>query len=242
MSAPLVASALAMGFLGSGHCVGMCGGLVAMACSALPGASRGRPIAQIPYLLAYNGGRIASYAAAGAAGGAAGATLASHGSFAVGSLALRAVAGGFMVAVGLQVAGLARPLAWLEQAGERAWRRLAPAARRLVPVRSPWQALALGMLWGWMPCGLVYAALAGAVTSGSALRGAAVMAAFGVGTLPALVAMGHAAALGARLARSTWGRRAAGAAVVALGLVQIGHVGRVWPRGAGATPPCHAVR
>jgi sulfite exporter TauE/SafE len=236
MTAMLLVSALLMGLLGSSHCVVMCGGVVAMTCSALPLARRGRLAAQLPYVLAYNAGRIASYAAAGAVAGALGATLASFGVVERAQLALRIAAGAMMIAVGLYVAGLAHALRWLERAGEPVWRRIAPIARRLVPVRSPAQALALGLLWGWMPCGLVYAALAASVTSGGALGGAATMAAFGAGTLPTLVAMGSAAALVARLARVRWIRAAAGVAIVAFGIVQIAHVGAAW---ASTEEPSH---
>jgi sulfite exporter TauE/SafE len=241
MTTMLLASAFLMGLLGSSHCVVMCGGVVAMTCSALPLARRGRVAEQLPYVLAYNAGRIASYAAAGAIAGTLGATLASFGLVERAQLALRMGAGAMMIAVGLYVAGLARGLRWLERAGEPVWRRIAPVARRLVPVRSPAQALALGLLWGWMPCGLVYAALAAAVTSGGALGGAATMAAFGAGTLPTLVALGSAAGLVARLARARWVRTAAGMAIVAFGVVQVAHVGAAWASsGSGATPACCA--
>ncbi|MGD0530310.1 MAG: sulfite exporter TauE/SafE family protein, partial [Polyangiaceae bacterium] len=79
MSPVLVVSALLMGLLGSTHCVVMCGGVVAMTCSALPLSRRGGLRAQLPYLLAFNAGRIASYAAAGAMAGVLGASVASFG-------------------------------------------------------------------------------------------------------------------------------------------------------------------
>ena len=240
MSAVLLLSALLMGLLGSTHCVVMCGGVVAMTCSALPLARRGRPLAQLPYVLSYNAGRIASYALAGAAAGAVGATLASFGAVERVQLALRVAAGLMMICVGVYVAGLTRALRWIERAGEPLWRRIAPVARRLVPVRSPAAALMLGALWGWLPCGLVYAALAGAVTSGSALGGAATMAAFGLGTLPTLVAMGSASAVIARAARRTWVRRAAGVAIVAFGAFQLVHVGRAWAAAESGAPACCA--
>jgi sulfite exporter TauE/SafE len=241
MSAVLLVSALLMGLLGSTHCVVMCGGVVAMSCSALPVARRGRPWAQLPFVLAYNTGRIASYATAGAVAGAVGATLASFGAVERVQLGLRLAAGVMMIAVGLYVAGLARALRWIERIGEPVWRRVLPFARKLVPVRSPVQALALGSLWGWMPCGLVYAALAAAVTSGSALGGAATMAAFGLGTLPTLVAMGSAAAVAARVARTRWARAVFGAAIVLFGIVQVAHVATAWAAvGEGAHPCCAA--
>lgn len=223
MTLVLVASALLMGLLGSTHCVVMCGGVVAATCSALPLQRGARWRTHIPYVLSYNAGRIASYAAAGAIAGAMGASLASFGVVERVQLGLRLGAGVLMVAVGLYVAGFGRAMRWIERAGEPVWRRIAQVARRFVPVRSPVQALALGLLWGWMPCGLVYAAMAGAVTSGSALGGAVTMGAFGAGTLPMLVAMGSAASAIARAARLRWVRAGAGVVLVALGVLQTAH-------------------
>jgi sulfite exporter TauE/SafE len=143
-------------------------------------------------------------------------------------LGLRIAAGVLMIALGLYLAGWTRALRWAERAGEPVWRRVAPLARKLVPVRTPGQALALGLLWGCMPCGLVYAALAASVTSGSLMGGAATMAAFGLGTLPTLVAMGSATALVTRLARNRRIRIAAGVVVTVFGAAQIASTGAAW--------------
>lgn len=241
MSAVLVLSALLMGLLGSTHCVVMCGGVVAMTCSALRLARRGGMLAQLPYVLAYNAGRITSYAVGGAVAGAIGASVGSFGGVTLALLGLRFAAGALMIAVGFYLAGWTRALRWAERAGEPVWRRVAPLARRLVPVRTPGQALALGLLWGWMPCGLVYAALAASVTSGSLAGGAATMAAFGLGTLPMLVAMGSATALVTRVARSRRMRIGAGVVVAAFGVAQIAHVGVAWAAvDRAGTPACCA--
>jgi sulfite exporter TauE/SafE len=194
----------------------------------------------MPYVLAYNAGRIASYAAAGAVAGALGTTLQSLGAVEQVGLGLRLAAGLVMIGLGLYLAGFAGALHWAERAGEPLWRRIAPLARRLVPVRTPAHAVALGLLWGWMPCGLVYAALAAAVTSGSSIGGAVTMAAFGVGTLPTLITMGSAAGLASRLARRPRVRMAAALVVGTFGILQIGHVGVAWASGAGATHACCA--
>ncbi len=208
-----------------------------MACSALPLERRTRLRAQLPYLLAYNVGRIASYAIAGAVAGAAGAAIASFGLAERAQLGLRFAAGAMMVAVGVYVAGFAPAMRWIERAGEPVWKRIVPIARRFVPVRTPAHALGLGLLWGWMPCGLVYAAMVAAVTSGSALRGSATMAAFGLGTLPMLLAMGSAAAAAARAMRTPWVRPLAGAILVVFGALQVVHAGEAW---ASATHLCCA--
>jgi sulfite exporter TauE/SafE len=146
----LLVSALLMGLLGSTHCVLMCGGVVAMTCSALPASRRGRLAAQLPHVLAYNAGRITSYAAGGAAAGAMGATLGSVVGLTHAMLTLRFFAGGMMLAMGLYLAGFGGALRWAERAGEPVWKRIAPFARSLFPVRTPFHAMALGLAWGWM--------------------------------------------------------------------------------------------
>jgi sulfite exporter TauE/SafE len=178
-------AALLAGLVGSVHCLGMCGGIA----GALGMAGGGRA----SFAAAYSAGRIASYAVAGAIAGAIGAGLA--GAAGLGPW-LRLVMGIVLVLLGLQVALNLKLLAPLEAAGANLWRRLAPIARRLVPPRHVGQALALGALWGWLPCGLVYGMLAAAAGSGSALGGAAFMAMFGLGTAPAMIGVAWASGRG----------------------------------------------
>jgi hypothetical protein len=213
-----LASAFVVGLLGGVHCVGMCGGIVAALTFGLPPERRSALGGLLPYLLAYNAGRIVSYAAAGAIMGAAGVLLAGFLPVEVAQRALLVVAALFMVAMGLYLAGWWRGLARLEAAGGALWRRIEPLGRGLMPVRRPGQAFALGLLWGWLPCGLVYSVLVWAVSSGSALQGMLLLLAFGLGTLPNLLAMGAAAGLVARYAREPRVRATAGALVVAFGL------------------------
>ena len=171
-----------VGLLGGTHCVGMCGGIV----GAL---SMGGP-ARWSLHLAYNAGRILSYGLAGALAGALGAaSLGLEGQVPV-RMALYLIANLMLVALGLYLIGVTGALAFTERAGQALWRRLQPLTKRFLPVRSIAQAFPLGMLWGWLPCGLVYSALATALTAGSAGRGAVMMLAFGVGTLPNLLLAG----------------------------------------------------
>lgn len=213
-----LASAFVVGLLGGVHCVGMCGGIVAALTFGLPPERRSAPGGMASFLLAYNAGRIASYAAAGAVMGAAGVLLAGFLPVEYAQRGLLLLAALFMVAMGLYLGGWWRGLARLEAAGGALWRRIEPLGRGLMPVRGPGQAFALGLLWGWLPCGLVYSVLVWAVSSGSALQGMLLLLAFGLGTLPNLLAMGAAAGLLARFAREPWVRRAAGALVAAFGL------------------------
>ncbi len=171
-----------VGLLGGAHCVGMCGGIVGALSLGAPGRWR--------LHLAYNIGRIASYAVAGAVVGTLGAaSLGFDGQVPV-RLALYLLANLMLVALGLYLLGVTRALAFTERAGQHLWRRLQPLTRRFLPARSVAQAFPLGLLWGWLPCGLVYSALASALTAGSAGRGALLMLAFGLGTLPNLLLAG----------------------------------------------------
>jgi uncharacterized protein len=178
-------AALVAGFIGSVHCFGMCGGIA----GALGMAAGGRA----SFAIAYSAGRIASYAVAGALAGGVGAGLAAGAGL---GPWLRLLMGVMLVLLGLQIALNLKLLAPLEAAGAGLWRKLAPVARRLVPPRHAGQALALGALWGWLPCGLVYGMLAAAAGSGSALGGAAFMAVFGLGTAPAMVGLAWASGRG----------------------------------------------
>ncbi|MBK8400291.1 sulfite exporter TauE/SafE family protein [Propionivibrio sp.] len=171
-----------IGLLGGTHCVGMCGGIV----GALSMGAGSRPSLH----LAYNAGRIVSYGAAGAIAGAlGGASIAFSGQWPV-RLVLYVLANLMLVALGLYLVGVTPALAFTERFGQKLWRHLQPLSRRYLPARGVAQAFPLGLLWGWLPCGLVYSALATAMTSGSAWHGAGMMLSFGLGTLPNLLLAG----------------------------------------------------
>lgn len=208
----LAGPALLMGLFGGAHCVVMCGGVSAALCGR-PEAERSAPRLSI----AYNLGRVASYTALGAAVGVLG-SLPLGPVLDVARFSLRALAALCMLAVGLHLLGLPSFVNALESVGTPLWRRLAPIAKRFIPLRTSWQALAAGWLWAFMPCGLLYGAVALAASSGSPAGGAATMAAFAVGTLPAMLAVGFVAAHVARATARAWVRRVAGAVVLAFGL------------------------
>jgi sulfite exporter TauE/SafE len=209
LSGATLATLFLVGLLGGTHCAGMCGGIVgALSLQAAPG--RGA----IPIHLAYNVGRIASYTLAGALAGAVG--------YAFGDIlpiqrGLYLLASLMLVAMGLYLLGATRTLAVLESAGQRLWRRIQPATRRFLPVRGAVQALPLGLLWGWLPCGLVYSALTTALATGSAARGALAMLAFGLGTLPNLLLAGLLLTRFRRFAQAPTTRRISGCLVLGFG-------------------------
>ena len=178
-----------IGLLGGVHCAGMCGGIVSALSLQMPGAEvRAAPAWTLH--LAYNLGRIASYVIAGALIGGLGSLGLLLNNWLPVQMILYLAANLMMVALGLYLIGVTQTLAFVERAGQSLWRRVQPATRRFLPVRGVAQAFPLGMLWGWLPCGLVYSVLAMALLSGSAMRGAATLLAFGLGTLPNLMLAG----------------------------------------------------
>lgn len=209
-------SALLLGLLGGGHCLGMCGGIVAAMSMGLPGQGGGRRFA---LMLAYNLGRLVSYSLAGALAGGIGLLVAGVLPVAMAQKALLLTAALFMLLMGLYVSGWWNGLALIERQGGHLWRKIEPLGRKLLPVRNPTQALLLGLVWGWLPCGLVYSMLVTALSSGGAIPGAALMLAFGLGTLPNLLLMGTAAAWVAGQIRKPAVRQAAGGLIMIYGLV-----------------------
>lgn len=227
-----------VGLAGSVHCAGMCGGIVGalsmgprQAAPAPASVVLRQPAFPVPVrtvtsgaapLLnvgAYNAGRIASYMVAGAlAGGLAGGAVALSDLPSL-QAALYWMANAMLVALGLYLMDAWRGLARLEQAGQALWRHVAPLLRRVQGQGSASGArlFALGALWGWLPCGMVYSVLVTAMLSGSALDGASVMLAFGLGTLPMLAALGLAGQGLRRLLQRRPVRIACGVAILAFG-------------------------
>jgi sulfite exporter TauE/SafE len=123
-----------------------------------------------------------------------------------------------LILLGLYLAGLNQSVLAIERLGGGLWRRVQPYLGRLLPIRTPGQALAAGAAWGWLPCGLVYSVLVSALASGGPVRGGLLMLAFGLGTMPNLLFMGWAAENLRRFTRNPWLRRLAGLVVAGLGV------------------------
>ncbi|WP_281545293.1 sulfite exporter TauE/SafE family protein [Grimontia sp. SpTr1] len=181
-------AAFTVGLLGAGHCLGMCGGVAAA-------VSMGTPQNQhkLPFLLFYNGGRLLSYGLIGAIAGGLVAGVVGVTQITQQLLWLRLAAAIMMILLALYIGRFWNGLAYVEKVGQVLWKRLSPLSTKLLPLRSPMAALPFGMLWGWLPCGLVYSALSWAAVAGNALDGLLIMLAFGLGTLPAMILVGSAA-------------------------------------------------
>ena len=237
-----LAVAFTLGLFSTVHCLGMCGGIVgALMLGLAPEVRRDRRRLLL-MTAGYNLGRVATYALAG---------LLIGGFFGVavrwampqwGHTVLATMAATAIIATGLYLMGLPARIntmfRYLESLGMAVWRRIQPVVRRLLPVRTVFHALALGGLWGFLPCGLVYMALVWAAGAGNALLSAAVMAAFGLGTLPGMLAAGYFAGaamtpIAGRKARLAAGviLTIVGVATAALALQPQDHAGHASPAG-----------
>lgn len=187
MTTSQLISALIMGLLGSGHCLAMCGGVA----SSLTLAVKDKALVK-RYTLLYNLGRIFSYCLAGALAAGISQQFASRST--TFSFVLSLLSGVFMILVGLYIMRLTFSLNWIEKVGKYAiWQHLVKFNKRLLPVNTNGKALAYGMLWGWLPCGLVYSALLFSISTQSAIQGATFMLLFALGTLPAMIGLAFAA-------------------------------------------------
>jgi len=182
--------ALGLGLASTLHCVGMCGGIMGALTFGLPEEVRNNKSRQLVYITTYNLGRITSYTIAGVIAGLISGSLVSTLSIENGHLILRALASIVLIAFGLHLAGLFPKMQVLESVGAVLWRRLQPLTKRFFPVQTLWRAFGFGLIWGWLPCGLVYSALLWASASGDPVSGGLYMFAFGLGTLPSVMTSG----------------------------------------------------
>lgn len=214
-----IGAAFLIGLLGGVHCIGMCGGIVGALTVQMPRRERAWDLH-----LAYNAGRVASYAAAGAIMGMVGGAGLLFNQVLPVQLVLYVLANLVLIGLGLYLAGLGQYLARLESLGTWLWRRIQPYGARFLPADNPVKAFALGTLWGWLPCGLVYSMLASAMLTGAAAAGALVMLAFGLGTLPNLLLAGFAFKRLREFSSSRRLRLAAGALVAGFGVAGLAKI------------------
>ncbi|MFV7770970.1 sulfite exporter TauE/SafE family protein [Shewanella marisflavi] len=214
-----ITGAFLVGLMGAGHCIGMCGGLVGAFSQQLPRrASDNILLGQLKFILSYNLGRIISYTFAGALVGGSASLLSTLFSLDAYLVSMRVFAGVMMIITGLYIAQIWAGVVQIERVGKWLWRLISPVANKLLPITDLRHAFAAGLLWGWLPCGLVYSTLTWAVAANSAQQGALIMAAFGLGTLPALVSAGVAARYFAQLVQQRKVRILSGLILVSFGI------------------------
>jgi sulfite exporter TauE/SafE len=202
-----------LGFLGSAHCLGMCGGLASVL--GLNTQPNGDSQNRASFLLSYNIGRILSYCIAGLIVGNVGFWLSKQ----LAALEiLRYLAGAMLILMGLYLGQWFNGILWTEKLGSKLWPYIQPLSTRFLPIRSINDALIVGMVWGWLPCGLVYSALIWASAEASILGSATIMLAFGLGTLPSMLASGLFAQKLANTIRKRWFRSCAGLMMIVFGI------------------------
>jgi len=223
-----IASALGIGLLGATHCLSMCGSVNAL----MLGQTQGSPLLRSRRVLAFNLGRIGSYALAGLSLGSV--------SFAVQSIhpnimaATQILAGLLLLAMALFIGRWWLGLGAFERWFGRIWQYIQPLATQLLPVKSTFAALKIGALWGWMPCGMVYSTLSWAILAENPLQSAVLMLAFGVGTLPAMLAAGFFAQAVLNLFKLDWVRNLSVVMLIVFALWQLSNgIGRVYSDQSG---------
>ena len=211
--------AFIMGLFSSMHCVGMCGSIIGTLTLSLKQEIRENKGVLFFYILNYNLGRITSYTLAGALVGVIEFILTTPLGEGHGHRILQLLSAIIMASAGFYIAGWYPRFAYIEKSGSRLWKFLEPFGRRLIPVQTRTRAFLFGMVWGWLPCGLVYTAFALAATTGDVLKSALTMLAFGIGTLPAVFGIGIMTGIATRLSRMNRVKQAVGLFMVALAIL-----------------------
>jgi sulfite exporter TauE/SafE len=183
-----IISAFLTGLLGSLHCVGMCGGVVSALSFGID--KQATQATRFSMLLSYNVGRISSYVVAGALLGGLSALLVSQSSFEQFRQILKIISALFLIVLGLYLSDWWTGLSKVEKLGVHLWKRISPIANKFIPIKTNHHGFILGLFWGWLPCGMVYSLLVGALSSGSASQGGLIMLSFGIGTLPSMLLVG----------------------------------------------------
>ncbi|MDH3454499.1 MAG: sulfite exporter TauE/SafE family protein [Desulfuromonadales bacterium] len=215
MSGSLISMAFITGLMGAGHCIGMCGGLV----GALSLSEAGQKGGWLFHLL-YNAGRITTYTFIGAVVGWLGSALAYTDQFKLLTRSLLLASDLFIILVGLGTAGM---FAWLNASDldfPGPMKTMAAAVHRLRKLPPPLAALPLGLLFGFLPCGYLYAVAITAAQSAEVSTGALMLLAFGLGTAPSLLIFGSATHWLGNRAR-TWMLRIAGLLVAGMGIINL---------------------
>jgi sulfite exporter TauE/SafE len=214
-------SVFLMGLLGGVHCLGMCGGVVGILSAGLDPQVRANPKKVALFHLNYNLGRILSYMLMGAIFGLIGTLLAQTLQMSVFDEVLRIFSGILMVMVGSYIGNWSSSIQILEKLGAKLWVKLQPLTQRFLPIRNLRSAFFTGLLWGGIPCGLVYGALSFAVLSGSMFEGGLIMLAFGLGTLPSLLLMASLSIQLGFFIQKLWVRRLSGLLIIVLGIMAL---------------------
>lgn len=217
MNLSLLAPYLLSGLLSGAHCAGMCGGMISSFSFGLRGKDNKK--------LIWTGlsiGRLLGYAFGGAMAGSFGWVIVAAGQniFPLQRL-LALLAGVMLILMGISIAGWPTAIRWTEGPGQVLWKRIQPLWRRCIPPKYFGSALLAGFFWGWLPCGLIYSVWINALASGSPVNGALIVLAFGIGTLPNVLAVAWLSGRLRNYLQRPWLRRLAGLLIMLAGCQQI---------------------
>jgi uncharacterized protein len=180
-----------LGLFSTLHCVGMCGGIITTLMLALPQTEQKSKLNIISRSLCYNLGRILSYSIAGLLCGFLGAQIAGYSQYLNAHLILQCIAALVLIGLALNILGFFPFKKITETFGMKLWKYIQPLGQRMYPIDSFGKALLFGMVWGWLPCGLVYSALILSLSTGTSFEGMTTMFFFGLGTLPGMLTAGY---------------------------------------------------
>jgi len=210
-----------LGLLSTPHCLAMCGGIITALTMTGTGVGKAGAGSRYSLVIAYNLGRITSYAVAGALAGLAGKQVAFAIMPASGHTILRIMAASVLVMIGLHISGWLPGLRLVESWGMKFWGLVQPLARHFRDVSGISGALVTGAIWGWLPCGLVYSVLLWSLSSGDALSGALLLFVFGLGTLPGMMTAGFLGNELSRLLKRPTVRKAGGLIIIIFGILTL---------------------
>ena len=180
-----------LGLFSTLHCVGMCGGILTAMIMALPQDVQKNNLKIFYRSLAYNFGRICSYTIAGLISGLLGEQIVGLSQDLNAHLILQSIAALVLTGLALNILGLLPFRKFTESMGMKVWKYIQPLSKHLYPINSFKHAFLFGMLWGWLPCGLVYSALLLSLSAGAPFEGMMTMLFFGLGTLPGMITTGY---------------------------------------------------
>ena len=210
-----------IGLFSSIHCVSMCGSIIGTLSFSLKPEIRNNKSKMMAFIFSYNFGRIFSYMLAGLIIGIIESLLTFPLGEEHGHRFLEIISALIITGAGFYIAGWFPNFAYIEKTGSRFWKTIEPYGRKLIPVATLSQAFLFGMVWGWIPCGLVYTALALAATSGDITTGIFIMLAFGLGTLPAVAGTGIVSTFISRISNLHATKKIAGMLLVFVAIISV---------------------
>jgi uncharacterized protein len=211
--------AFLMGLASSLHCIGMCGSIIGTLTLSLSPEIRSTKKRLLPFVFNYNFGRITSYTLAGLLAGLASSIITIPIQGFNGHRLLQLISAVIMTGAGLYIAGWFPRFAYIEKAGLHFWKLIEPLGRKLIPIKTRMAAYLFGLVWGWLPCGLIYSALALAATTGNVCQSALTMLFFGLGTLPAVMGVGIMTGILTKLSKMQKFKQAVGLFMITLALL-----------------------